>query len=239
MSIGKIETFVHDAITLLETNFVFVASRIAPIIAPIPTAFAVARAVENVLCYPRPIAVIAGIAVEMVGIGAGDIALRLFSYNRSRKSSQPAAPIGIAAAVLGLYFVIAISLAVVIEFFSGIAKASAVLLVFLSLDAIGVLALNADHKARILANKEAKDAKEAHKKLSESFQKVSETFHEVSETSSPKPKRTKTSFYWRLTDDERELIKNLTIEQIVSEFDVSRETARNWKKYSETGKEKK
>src|SRR3972149_10994542 len=89
----------------LERTLTDGVSRVVPWLTPLPTAFLTGRATVNHLHWPDVLGVVVGLIVEGFGLGAVNTALELYNYNRSRRKSDPPAPLWIALIVLAVYFV--------------------------------------------------------------------------------------------------------------------------------------
>lgn len=122
---------------------------LAPWLAPIPTAWLVGAATMRWLGWPWPVAIVAAVIIESLGLGATSTALQLWDYNRSRRKIDPAAPFWIAACLVGIYFVVAVGLTVALDIFPDQAKYAPAIFPALSLSGMAVLALRSDHWRRL------------------------------------------------------------------------------------------
>ncbi len=136
----------------MESRLISIVSRISPWLTTIPTAFAIGHAVYTVIGWPMVIAVITAAAIETMGIGVTNTALELYSYNRGKRKSDPAAPLWLGVTLVGIYYGATIILTAVLE-------RNAILALFpaLSAAAAGVLALRADQAARVAGIKAERD----------------------------------------------------------------------------------
>ncbi len=133
----------------IETSLVDVVSKIAPWCAPIPTAFLVGRATILYLAWPWPVALVAAIIIECLGLSATSTALTLYEYNQARRKNDSGAPFGLALALVMIYFAVATGLTVALDIFPTLARYAPAIFPTLSLTGITVLALRGDHKRRI------------------------------------------------------------------------------------------
>ena len=128
----------------METRLISLVSKVAPWLITAPTAFAIGKAAYTVIGWPAWIAVITALAVETMGIGVTNTALDLYSWNRGKRKSDPAAPLWLAVVLVAVYYTATIILTAVLE-------RSAVLALFPALSAVaaGTLALRADQTQRV------------------------------------------------------------------------------------------
>lgn len=133
----------------LEHAAVEAVSRIAPWLAPLPTAYA-AYSAGQTLGWPQWVAVGAALAVETLGLATTATALTLRDYNRSKRKIDPPAPVALALTLVIVYYITALALVLLYEPpIAGWGRFVPVLFPFLSLAGVGVLALRADHRRRM------------------------------------------------------------------------------------------
>ena len=128
----------------METRLITFVSRLSPWIITIPTAYAIGHAVYTIIGWPAIVAIITALAIETMGIGVTNTALELYAYNRSKRKSDPTAPLWLGVALVVIYYGATIILTAVLE-------GNAVLALFPALSAVaaGTLALRADQAARV------------------------------------------------------------------------------------------
>ena len=146
-----------------EKDAISFVSKIAPWLTTIPQSFSIGHAVYFVIGWPAVIAIITALAIETMGIGVTNTALELYAYNRSKRKSDPTAPLWLGVALVVIYYGATIILTAVLE-------GNAVLALFPALSAVaaGTLALRADQAARVATIKKEKEdrhnaAHDAHK----------------------------------------------------------------------------
>jgi len=155
----------RDWIDQVESFIADIVAKIAPWVAPIPTAYLVGRATINHLNWPFLIGLIAAVIVESLGLATTLTALELRDYNKSKRKSDPAAPFWLAAILVGTYFIVALSLTVALDIFPEQAIFAPGIFPLLSLCGVTILALRADHGRRLKAIKADKqERKEARQK---------------------------------------------------------------------------
>jgi hypothetical protein len=170
--IDQIESFVAD-----------IVAKIAPWVAPIPTAYLVGRATIRHLRWPFLIGLIAAVIVESLGLATTLTALELREYNKSKRKSDPAAPFWLAAILVGVYFVVALGLTVALDIFPEQAIFAPGIFPLLSLCGVTVLALRADHGRRLKTIKaDKRERKEAHQRRRREERQL--TTSEMSKTTS-------------------------------------------------------
>jgi hypothetical protein len=99
----------------LEKNTVKLVAKTAPWLAPLPSAFFVARSAMAHLALPVPMAVIAAAIIELLGLSTVHAALWLSDYNASKRKIDPTAPTWIAVALGAVYVLATIGLVVALE----------------------------------------------------------------------------------------------------------------------------
>jgi DNA-binding transcriptional ArsR family regulator len=146
----------NDVLTAIEAITVEVAARVGPILAPVPTAYAVGNATLTVLGWPMTVSAVAAIVIELLGLAAVNTALMLRDYNAGKRKSDPRAPFGLAAALSAVYLVTAVTLAVLLDVIPSLARFSPAIFPLLSLAGVTVLGLRSDHRKRVEAIAEDK-----------------------------------------------------------------------------------
>lgn len=155
----------RDWIDQAEAFAADIVAKIAPWVAPIPTAYLVGRATIKHLNWPFLIGLIAAIIVESLGLATTLTALELRDYNKSKRKSDPAAPFWLAAILVGTYFIVALGLTVALDIFPEQAIFAPGIFPLLSLCGVTVLALRTDHGRRLKAIKaDKRERKETRQK---------------------------------------------------------------------------
>jgi len=149
----------------LERTLTDGVSRVVPWLTPLPTAFLTGRATVNHLHWPDVLGVVVGLIVEGFGLGAVNTALELYNYNRSRRKSDPPAPLWIALIVLAVYFVAVTGLTVLLDTLPNLSVYAPLLFPTLSIAAVTLLAVRADQRRRLAAIAEAKADRSASRSL--------------------------------------------------------------------------
>jgi len=99
----------------LEKSTVRLVAKLAPWLAPVPSAFFVARASLAHLDLPLPVAVVVAVIVETLGLTTVHTALWLSDWNHHKRKSDPEAPTFLAVALGLVYVVTTVGLTVVLE----------------------------------------------------------------------------------------------------------------------------
>jgi len=155
----------------IESNLTALAATVGPWLAPLPSAFFVWRAGVNHLALPGWVAFVAAGVIELLGLAATAQALTIYEYNTARRKSDQAAPLVLAVALVGVYFLGVIALTVALEVLPDLATFAPALFPVLSLAGVGVLALRLDHRRRL----EAIQAEKAERKAERLHNKTAQT----------------------------------------------------------------
>jgi hypothetical protein len=154
-------TLPHIDPKAIERGTVDLVAGLAPWLAPVPTAYMVAHAALNRLKWPLPVAVAGAAALEALGITTATVALTLYEYNQGRKAGQPEAPFKLAVALVGIYFVSAVTLSGLLEIFPALTTWAPAIFPVLTLAGVGALALRSDHDRRLQAIADEKAERKA------------------------------------------------------------------------------
>lgn len=98
-----------------ERAAVKVVARLAPWLAPAPSAYFVARSSMEHLALPLLVAIISAAIIETLGLSTVHTWLWLSDYNGSKRKSDPSAPVWMPAALGGVYLLTTIGLVVALE----------------------------------------------------------------------------------------------------------------------------
>lgn len=126
-----------------------VGAKVAPWLAPLPTAFLIGRSTYNHLHWPGWVAVVAAITVEALGLATTATAMELREWNAHKRKTDPQAPAKLALGLVGLYFVTAIGLTVALDIFPELSTYAPAIFPLLSLAGVTILALRNDHRRRV------------------------------------------------------------------------------------------
>jgi len=138
-----------DRFNKLDGFAVDLVAKLAPWAAPIPTAYLVGRATVEHLAWPVWVGFVAAVIVESLGLATTSTALTLREYNAEKRKSDPSAPFVLAAALVGVYLVVAVGLTVALDIVPALAVYSPAIFPLLSLTGVTVLALRGDHRRRV------------------------------------------------------------------------------------------
>ena len=105
----------------LDGHAVTAVAKLAPWLAPFPTAWLVFARSQVHLGWPAWVAAIAGLTLELLGVAVLATTLELWAYNRGKRKSDPAAVMWVPGALVVLYFVAAELLTVVLDVWPGLA----------------------------------------------------------------------------------------------------------------------
>ena len=134
----------------LDGALVQIVAQVAPWLAPLPTAWLVYDRTQQHLGWPWWVALLAGLTLEALGVAILATTLEQYSYNRSKRKSDPKAPLWIPLLLVGLYFVAAELLTVALDIAPGwVAPLAPAVFPVLSVAAFAVLGVRADHQQRL------------------------------------------------------------------------------------------
>lgn len=151
----------------IEQAIVSLAGRVGPLLSPVPTAYLVGAASIEYLAWPQPIAIVAALVIECLGLASTGLALELYDYNKRKLASEPKAPALLSGLLVVTYFVVATGLTVALDISPDLARFAPAIFPTLSLTGVSILAIRSDHRARVACNVQAKldrAEKRAHKR---------------------------------------------------------------------------
>lgn len=160
------------------------AAKLAPWLAPIPSAFFVARSSIVHLALPWPVAVIVAAIVETLGLATVNIVLRMWEWNQTKRKIDPASPVGIGVALGVIYLVTTLGLIVALEVWPALATYAPAMFPFLAVVGTVNLALIASQdrrEAAIVTEKAERKAERQAKRQATGLQ-VSNDVSKISES---------------------------------------------------------
>lgn len=142
----------------LERRAIEAVSRLAPWLAPLPSAYFVARASIRHFDVPLGLAIVIGAAIETLGLTANATMLRLYEWNvnsltpagnlRKGRSLAPRLLIWLAAGTGALYLVVVIALTVMLEVWPELATYALAVFPFFALTGTILMAIRANQVKR-------------------------------------------------------------------------------------------
>ena len=140
-----------------ENNVIDLVAKIAPWLAPIPTAFLVGRATVEHLEWPPAIGFLAAVVIESLGLVSCATALDLYQFNQNRRKNDPPAPFGLAVIMILIYFIVAVFLTIVLDIQPAWSLVAPAIFPVLSLVGVTEIALRKNYQDRIqkIANEKA------------------------------------------------------------------------------------
>lgn len=220
----------------IEGGLVEVASKVGPILAPVPTAYLVGASSVRHLDWPWPIGVIAAVVIECLGVASTGLALTLWDYQKSKRKSDPSSPFWLSLVIVAAYFIVAVVLTVVLDIVPSLAVYAPALFPALSLAGVTILAIRIDHRERLAAIEQDRADKRADrdKRKAEKEQAVSErsvTDHEKNERPVTAPWSDRwdgmTAFVAEASDNP-ELVSDMTGARFAQLTGKPNSTARRW-----------
>lgn len=206
-----------------ESGLVEVASKVGPILAPVPTAYLVGASSVRHLDWPWPIGVIAAVVVECLGLASTGLALTLWDYQKSKRKSDPPSPFWLSLVIVTAYFVVAVVLTVVLDIVPSLAIYAPALFPALSLAGVTILAVRIDHRERLaqIERRRVKDRADRDQRKAEKVESVRSVSGQVTAPEIRWPD--KAAF---VTDTDRP--DGLTTNQLAEMAGIAPRTARRW-----------
>jgi len=98
-----------------DHELIKIVSKTSPWLAPIPSAYFVARSGIAHLALPLSVAITVAVIIEFLGLATVHTALWAYDWNAHKRKTDPSAPLGLAIALAGVYIVATWGLVVVLE----------------------------------------------------------------------------------------------------------------------------
>jgi hypothetical protein len=99
----------------LEKNTIRIVAKLSPWLAPLPSAYFVARSATIHLALPLPVAVVVAAIIETLGLATVHTALWAYEWNAHKRKTDPTAPVGLAVALGVVYLVSTLGLVIFLE----------------------------------------------------------------------------------------------------------------------------
>ncbi len=115
-----IENVVNGFARMITNIFTFSITEVAPMVAPLPPAFSIYTAMSERLHVPFYVAVIAAIAIEIIGLFSSKVSIRCYQWNSSKSRSEPSVPQGLSILMTSIFFVVVLLLALTVELAPGL-----------------------------------------------------------------------------------------------------------------------
>ena len=138
---------------------------LGPWLAPVPSAALVARASVEHLQWSSTLGAVSGAIIEVLGLTATSTALTLWDYNESKRKSDPSAPFGLAAVLVGCYYLSTIGLTVLLDITPTLARFAPAIYPTLAYVGTVNLALRSQHKRRLAAIESVKAERKAKRQV--------------------------------------------------------------------------
>jgi hypothetical protein len=98
-----------------EKSVIKVVAKLSPWLAPVPSAFFVARSAMMHLALPLPVAVVVAAIIETLGLATVHTALWAYDWNVHKRKTDPSAPVVLALALGAVYTMATLGLVVFLE----------------------------------------------------------------------------------------------------------------------------
>jgi hypothetical protein len=112
---NSIETVINSLVRTIVNIFTFAITEMAPMVAPLPPAFSIYTAMYERLHVPMYVAVIAAIAIEIIGMFSSKVSIRCYQWNRARNKTEQTIPQTLSIAMTATYFIVVLLLALTVE----------------------------------------------------------------------------------------------------------------------------
>lgn len=145
----------------IENALVELATNTGPLLAPIPSGYAVGLSVLHHFGWHWSIAICAALVVEFLGLQAVGVATEFYEYNTNRLKSQPPAPFRLALALVIAYFVVVTALILVLDVWPELSAYAKVIFPLLVLAGFSGRALRFEHQKRLAQNAQEKEERKA------------------------------------------------------------------------------
>ena len=133
---------------LTERSAVKFVARIVPWLAPVPSAYFVARSSMAHLALPWPVALVMALVIEALGLTCAFMASSFADWNHTKRKTDPAAPVAVAFGLGAVYLITTLGLLAGLEAWPGLARYMPVVFPFLALVGTIALALIAQQEQR-------------------------------------------------------------------------------------------
>lgn len=99
----------------LEKNTIKTVAKLSPWLAPLPSAYFVARSAMAHLALPLPVALVVAAIIETLGLASVHTALWAYDWNAHKRKTDPGAPLVLPVALGVVYVISTLSLVVFLE----------------------------------------------------------------------------------------------------------------------------
>jgi predicted transcriptional regulator len=99
----------------IERSLVRWVAKLSPWLAPLPSAYFVARSAMEHLQLPLLVAIVIAAIIETLGLSTVHTALWAYEWNSHKRKADPGAPLGLAIGLAGVYLVATLGLVVFLE----------------------------------------------------------------------------------------------------------------------------
>jgi hypothetical protein len=236
MNLNSLSQSARNTGGILESLAITGVSRLAPWLSPLPTAYLVYDRTIVYLNWPAWVSLVSAITLEFLGLAATITLLDLYNYNRTKRKSDPAAPLLLVTVITAGYFLSAEGLTVILDIATKpqnqwiAADFAPAVFPVLSLAGVVLLAVRSDHNRRLDAITESKRvARVARQKRKEEKRTEAVTLSDNGQqTDIVRQYKTKQEFlaFVLLQPD---ILKVITPKQIANQSGQSVRNARRWK----------
>lgn len=116
----NIETVINSLVKMVVNIFTFAITEVAPLVAPLPPAFSIYIAMTERLLVPSYVAVIAAVAIEIIGMFSSKVSIRCYQWNAARLKTDQTVPQRLSVWMTAAYFVVVFLLALTVDLLPGL-----------------------------------------------------------------------------------------------------------------------
>lgn len=114
---NSIETVINSLVRTVVNVFTFAITEVAPMVAPLPPAFSIYTAMYERLNVPAYVAIVAAIAIEIIGMFSSKVSIRCYQWNSARNKTDQSVPQALSIGMTGAFFVVVLLLALTVDLF--------------------------------------------------------------------------------------------------------------------------
>lgn len=227
--IEKIVGFLNGILRLNRTTEYLVIdliAAIAPWLAPVLPAFLTGSNLFKLLEFPWYIALVSALVVELVGLSSMSTVLMLWTWNETKRESDPYAPMWLALVAGVIYMGVVLSVNTLLDIdpkrYSVLVKG---LLSCMTVVAAIIIAVRGQHARRM----EAKEREKQERKAERAERRAQETAATEATAEKEKEENGGVDDYRSLPLVDKKLLVNMPTAEIMRLYSVSDRTARNWR----------
>jgi hypothetical protein len=148
----------------LEATLIDNLAATIPWLAPVVPAYMIYHSLTAVIRFPLPVAILSAIVVEFLGLVTVSTSVQFWSWNDSKRQTDPDAPVWLAIITAAAYLLVVITVNVILDLDAPAEQLAAkALLSTLSISAALTIAIRSQHARRLAEIEKAKADRRAEK----------------------------------------------------------------------------